>query len=131
MCTDVQVYPAECGQQLAKDPSKNGSSKSLVSKIFLVSLTLWDTPVLSTPPLPLSQFVFFPGNEAQVNFSGGPRWGVLGGVQKVYVEKVSVLLLPVREDDCGGGFLICLKHLFKTQKQNVKNKIVQMFSHFS
>ena len=35
----------------------------------------------------------FPGNEAHQLFSGGPKWGVLGGGQKVYVEKVSVLFL--------------------------------------
>ena len=62
----VRVYPEECGQQLGTDPSKNGSSKSLVLKSFSgertlwdsslpVSLTVWDTPVLCTPPLPLSQ----------------------------------------------------------------------------
>ena len=33
----------------------------------------------------------FPGNEAQKLFSGGPKWGILGGGQKVYVEKVYVL----------------------------------------
>ena len=33
----------------------------------------------------------FPGNEAHKLFSGGPNWGVLGGGQKVYVEKVYVL----------------------------------------
>ena len=35
----------------------------------------------------------FPGNEAHKLFSGGPKWGVLGGGQKVYVEKVDVLCL--------------------------------------
>ena len=36
----------------------------------------------------------FPGNEAHELFSGGPKWGVLGGgQQKVYVEKVFVLFL--------------------------------------
>ena len=34
----------------------------------------------------------FPGNEVhKLFFSGGPKWGVLGGGQKVYVEKVYVL----------------------------------------
>ena len=33
----------------------------------------------------------FPGNEAHKLFSGGPTWGVLGGGQKVYVEKMYVL----------------------------------------
>ena len=27
-CTEVRVYPAECGEQLGRDPSKIGSSKS-------------------------------------------------------------------------------------------------------
>ena len=62
--TEVRVYPAECGEQLGTDPSKIGSSKSVVLKSFSgeatlwdsslpVSLTLWDTPALFTPPLPL------------------------------------------------------------------------------
>ena len=65
-CTEVRVYPAECGEQIGRDPQKFGSSKSLVLKRFwvertfwgsslLVSLTLWDTPVLFAPPLPLPQ----------------------------------------------------------------------------
>ena len=33
-CRKVQVYPAECAEQLGRDPSKNGSSKSLVLEIF-------------------------------------------------------------------------------------------------
>ena len=33
----------------------------------------------------------FPGNEAHKLFSEGPKWGVSGGGQKVYVEKVYVL----------------------------------------
>ena len=68
-CAEVRVYPAECGEQLGTDPSKIGSSKSLVFKSFFsgewtlgdsslpVSLTLWDTPALLTPPLPLPQNV--------------------------------------------------------------------------
>ena len=31
----------------------------------------------------------FPGNEAHI-FSGDPKWGVLGGGQKVYVEKLTI-----------------------------------------
>ena len=63
-CRKVRVYPAECDEQIGKDPSKNGSSEYLVSKSFSegilwdsslpIALTLWDTPVLCTPPLPLS-----------------------------------------------------------------------------
>ena len=67
-CRKVHVYPAECGQQLARDPSTSGSSKSLVLRSFagkgrlrdsslLVSLTLWDTPVVCASPLPLSQLM--------------------------------------------------------------------------
>ena len=63
---EVRVYPAECGEQLGRDPSKIGCSKSLVLKGFSregtlwdssppVSLTLWDAPALFTPPLPLPQ----------------------------------------------------------------------------
>ena len=56
------MYPAECGEQLGRDCSKFGSSKSFVLKSLLgrahidssplVSLTLWDTLVLVTTPLP-------------------------------------------------------------------------------
>ena len=67
---EVQMYPTECGEQLGTDPSKIGSSKSLVLKSFSgegtlwdsslpVSLTLWDTPALFTPPLPLRQKCLF------------------------------------------------------------------------
>ena len=63
------MYPTECGEQLGTDPSKIGSSKSLVLKSFSgegtlwdsslpVSLTLWDTPALFTPPLPLPKLHF-------------------------------------------------------------------------
>ena len=65
-CRKVRVHPAECGEQLGRNPSKNGSSKSLVLKSFSgegtlwdsslpVALTLWDTLPLCTLPLPLSQ----------------------------------------------------------------------------
>ena len=53
------------------------------------------TPFL-TPKIPPKKFMWvpflrpFPGNEAHKLFSGGPKWGVLGGGQKVYVEKVYV-----------------------------------------
>ena len=62
-CTEVRVYPAECSEQLGRDPNKIGSSKSLVLKSFgvertfwelslPVSLTLWDTPALLRPHFP-------------------------------------------------------------------------------
>ena len=53
------MYPAECGQQLGKDPSKNktfSGERTVWDSSLLVSLTLWDAPVLCTPPLPFSQF---------------------------------------------------------------------------
>ena len=37
----------------------------------------------------------FPGNEAHKLFSGGPKWRVLGGGQKVYVENIYVLFRPL------------------------------------
>ena len=43
-------------------------------------------------PVPLS-WRPFRGNEAHKLFSGGPKWGVLGGGQEVYVENVYVLFL--------------------------------------
>ena len=40
----------------------------------------------------------FQGAEAHKLFSGGPKWGVLGGGQKVYVEKEFMCLVgPLRE----------------------------------
>ena len=33
-CTEVRVYTAECGEQLGRDLSKNGSSKSLIFEEF-------------------------------------------------------------------------------------------------
>ena len=39
----------------------------------------------------------FPGNEAHILFTGGPKCGVLGGGQKVYVEKVYVFFPPLME----------------------------------
>ena len=42
-CTEVLVYPAECGAQLGRDPWKIGSSKSLVFKNFSEEGTLWDS----------------------------------------------------------------------------------------
>ena len=58
------------------------------------------TPFL-TPKIPLEKVYAgpflrsFPGNEAHKLFSGGPKWGVLGGGQKVFVEKVDVLFPPL------------------------------------
>ena len=46
--TEVWVYPAEWGQQLGRDPSKSGSSKSLVLKRFSGEETLWDSSLLVT-----------------------------------------------------------------------------------
>ena len=63
------------------------------------------TPPL-TPKIPFKKayvgpfFRPFPGNEAHELLSGGPKWGVLGGGQKVYVEKVYVLFRSTRR---GGG----------------------------
>ena len=58
------------------------------------------TPFL-TPKIPPKKFMWvlflrsFPGNEAHKLFSRGPKWGVSGGVLKVYVEKVYVLFPPL------------------------------------
>ena len=42
-CTEVRVYPTECGEELGTDPSKIGSSKSLILKSFSGEGTLWDS----------------------------------------------------------------------------------------
>ena len=61
----VRVYPTECGEQLGRDLSKSGSSKSLALQSFSgegtlwdsslpVALTFWDTPcTLYAPTSPL------------------------------------------------------------------------------
>ena len=65
---------------------------------FVAKIGPFGTPFL-TPKFPLKKFMWvpllrsFPGNEAHKLFPGGPKWGVLGGRQKVYVEKVYVLFL--------------------------------------
>ena len=66
-CTEVRVYPVECGEKLGRDPQKFGSSKSLVLKSswaertfwdssLLVSLTLWDTLYFLHPHFPSPKF---------------------------------------------------------------------------
>ena len=37
-CREVRVYPTECGEQGFRDPSKNGSRKYLVLKVFFFFL---------------------------------------------------------------------------------------------
>ena len=55
-----------------------------------------------TPKIPPKKFMWvpflrpFPGNEAHKLFSGVQNGGVLGGGQKVYVEKVYVLFGPLK-----------------------------------
>ena len=39
-CTEVRVYPAECGEQLGRDPKK------LVLMTFWVERTFWDSSLL-------------------------------------------------------------------------------------
>ena len=40
----------------------------------------------------------FPENEAHTLISGGPKWGVLSGGQKVYAEKkLCAVLVPTKE----------------------------------
>ena len=51
-----------------------------------------------TPKITPKKFMWVPlwhsflGSEAHKLFSGDPKWGVLGGAQKVYVERVYALL---------------------------------------
>ena len=67
------------------------------------------------PPPFLKKFMWvpflrsFPGHEAHKLFSGGPKWGVLGGGQKVYVEKVCALFRSPSLDfaDKIGVILLC------------------------
>ena len=54
------------------------------------------------PKMPPEKFMWipfcvpFPGDEARKLFFGGPKMGVLGGGQTVYVEKVYVLFRSPR-----------------------------------
>ena len=57
---------------------------------------------LSHPKIPPKKFMWVPGNEAYKLFSGGPKWGVLGGGQKVYVDKVYVFFCPAGTWDVPG-----------------------------
>ena len=64
---------------------------------FVAENGQFGTPFL-TPKTPLKKFMWvpllrpFPGNEAHnLNFSGGAKWGVLGGGQQVYVAKIYAL----------------------------------------
>ena len=52
-CAKVRVYPVECGEQLGRDPSKIGSSKSLVLKSSSGEGTHWDS---SSSIEPLKRF---------------------------------------------------------------------------
>ena len=71
------------------------------------------TPPLD-PKIPPKKFMWvpfwrpFPGNEAHKLFSGGPKWGVLGGGQKVYAEKVYVLFLSPRKSLFSNPFRVFL-----------------------
>ena len=63
---------------------------------------LFGTPFLApkNPPEKVYVGLFlraFPGNKAHKLFSRGPKWGVLSGGQKVYVEKVYVLFRPLEK----------------------------------
>ena len=66
------------------------------TKLFVAQHGPFGTPFL-TPKIPPQQVYVgpflrsFPGNEAHKHFSGGPKWGILGGGQKVYVENIYVL----------------------------------------
>ena len=93
-CTEARVYPAECGEQLGRDPSEIGSSKSLVLKRFWgegtlwdsslpVSITLWDTPALLRPPFSSPNQRHFPSQRSGVNF---PRPSKLS--RKLFPERL-------------------------------------------
>ena len=82
-CREVRVYPTECGEQLGRDPSKNGSSKPLVSKgVFWGGNTLGLVPSCrpptSPPPSNMSQEPSRSSSEkiVQMNFLFGGFWVV-------------------------------------------------------
>ena len=64
-------------------------------------------PLFGPKNLPEKVYVYvpllrpFPGTEAHKLFSGGQKWGVLDGGQKVYVEKVYVLFRSPTEPQPG------------------------------
>ena len=67
-----------------------------ITKLFVAENGLFETPFLN-PQIPLIKFMWVPfcvlsQEMRHINFFlWGPKWGVWGGGQKVYVEKVYVL----------------------------------------
>ena len=75
-------------------------------------------PRFGPPKSPEKVYVYvpllrsFPGNEAHKLFLGGPKSGVLGGGQKVYVEKVYVLFPSLNRGVLQKIYVIFLMCLF-------------------
>ena len=97
-------------------------------------------PRFSRPRSPEKVYVYvpllrsFPGNEAHKLFSGGPKSGVLGGGQKVYVEKVYVLFLSLiyfwcgvhlRKENC--AFTKATSIPARRQRENAGPRLLDLF----
>ena len=82
------VCPGKISKQI------KGRKKNKKTKLLVAENGPFGAPLLKPKPPRKSScgsfFAFFPGNEAHTFFSGGPKWGVLGGGQQVYVEEVYV-----------------------------------------
>ena len=81
-------------------------------------------PRFGPPKSPEKVYVYvpllrsFPANEAHKLFSGGPKSGVLGGGQKVYVEKVYVLFPSLNATRCVRSPMISGKEKTHKHKQS-------------
>ena len=100
-CTEVRVYPAECGEQLGTDPSKIGSSKSLVLKSFSGEGTLWDSSL--PPPSHFGIRLHFyaptsPPSKVAPICSDFFRFALLFGNAPIYSSLFLLGLLPISYD---------------------------------
>ena len=76
-----------------KVPLRAGK-KQHKNNLFVAQNGPFGTPFL-TPKFRPKRFMWFPLGNEEHNFCGGPKWGVLGGGQKVYVERVMCFFRPL------------------------------------
>ena len=81
-CTEVQVYPVECGQQLGRDPSNFGSSKSLVLKSFFLGREHIGTRPCQSPSHFGIRLDFLGLHFPSPRFKAGPQKNTQYGISK-------------------------------------------------
>ena len=96
------IFNAPEGNSPRKAMSRqHGALENTIFKLFAAENGPFGASFF-TPTIPLKNVCVgpflrsFPGNEAHQLFSGGPKWGVLGGGPKSCVEKVYVLFRSPR-----------------------------------